>query len=95
MLRVRGSQFWKGILKTRENLKWGLKVVVNNGQKTRFWEEVWIGETPLKLEFPRLFTLSKDRGCLVANCWEGDGWKLDFNRPLGESDMMDWDGYPG
>lgn len=85
------SQFWKGILKTKEILKWGLKAHVKNGQKTRFWEDVWIREIPLKLEYPRLYALCKDKGCLVADYWENDGWKIEFNRPLGERDMSDWE----
>lgn len=86
-----GSQFWKGVLKIREKLKWGLRVKIGNGQGTRFWEDVWVGEITLKLEFPRLYALSKDSDCLVADCWVGDGWKLEFNRPLGEDAMTDWE----
>lgn len=31
-----GSQFWKGVVKTRDNLKWGCSVRVNNGLSMRF-----------------------------------------------------------
>lgn len=61
----------------------GLKGMVNNGQKIRFWEDVWVGEIPLKLEFPTLYQLCRDKNCLISNYWGGDGWKLVFTRPLG------------
>lgn len=46
-----GSQFWKGVLSIRGNLVWGLPGAVGNGQTIRFWDDVWVGEIPLKLEF--------------------------------------------
>jgi len=52
-----GSQFRKGILKTRDILKWGCKSEVNNGLNTRFWEDVWFGDTSLKIEFPTLYSV--------------------------------------
>lgn len=86
-----GSQFWKGILKSRDSLRWGCKSIVNNGLNTRFWEDVWAGDIPLKLDFPNLYELSADKGILVGTCSEGDGWNLNFKRPLGDRDFGDWE----
>jgi len=36
--RETGSQFWKGVLKSRNILKWGCHTKVNNDRSTRFWE---------------------------------------------------------
>lgn len=84
--------FWKGITNTRENLKWVCKVKINNGQNCRFREEVWVGNIPLKLEFPTLYDLCDDKNCLVSDYWAGDGWRIEFRRPLGDlgdSDMRE------
>lgn len=86
-----GSQFWKGVTSTRDKLKWGCKVKINNGQNCRFWEEVWAGSIPLKLEFPSLYDLCNDKNCLVSDCWAGDGWRVEFRRPLGDSDYREWE----
>lgn len=86
-----GSQFRKGILKTRDILKWGCKSEVNNGLNTRFWEDVWFGDTSLKIEFPTLYNLCLDKEALVGDCWEGDGWKVGFRRPLGNYDFCEWE----
>lgn len=45
-----GSQFWKGVLQTRDIIKCGCQSSVNNGQNTRFWQEVWVGNSPLCIE---------------------------------------------
>lgn len=86
-----GSQFWKGIQKVRDIFNWGCKCIVNHGLNTRFWEDVWVGEIPLKLEFPNLFELCADKEILVGDCWAGDGWCVRFRRPLGHKDFEDWE----
>ena len=78
------SQFWKGVLKAKDILKWGCQVQVNNRESTRFWEEVWVGDIPLKLEFPTLHELCRDQDSMVSDNWAGDGWNIEFRRALGE-----------
>lgn len=87
-----GSQFWKGILNTRDILKWGCRSEVNNGLNTRFWEDVWAGDISLSLEFATLYNLCGSKGVLVGDCWEGDGWKVCFRKPIGDSDFKEWEG---
>ena len=33
------------------------KFVVGNGTSTRFWEDTWLGETPLAIQYPSLYSL--------------------------------------
>ena len=40
---------------------------VGNGLRTQFWNEVWIGDTPLCVRFPRIFALESSRDCTVAD----------------------------
>nr|GEV93238.1 RNA-directed DNA polymerase, eukaryota, reverse transcriptase zinc-binding domain protein [Tanacetum cinerariifolium] len=40
---------------------------IGNGFSTRFWEDVWCGEQPLKTIFPRIYLLETYRLCLVKN----------------------------
>ena len=69
--------FWKGVLKTRDIIKWGWKVKVKNGRNTRFWEDIWVGDIPLKLDFPSLYTICSDEDFIVRSCREGvDGMSL-------------------
>ena len=42
-----GSKFWKGILSSRSLLREGVRWMVGNGQKIRFWEDNWLGEKSL------------------------------------------------
>jgi len=62
-----GSQFWKGIMKTRNSVKWGLTARVGNGKNVLFWEEVWVLDIPLRLEFLSLFDLCKMQKVVVVD----------------------------
>jgi len=42
----------------QEELVWKL----GGGDKARFWEDVWDGNTNLKTSFPRLYSLSLNQG---------------------------------
>lgn len=50
-----------------------------------------MNEIPIKLEFPLLYRICEDKDCLVCECWEGDGWRVTFRRPLGDRDMSEWE----
>lgn len=41
--------------------------VVFSGDKSAFWDDVWIGATPLKVIFNRLYMLSHDQGGGLIN----------------------------
>ena len=40
---------------------------IGNGCSTRFWLDTWLGGSPLKDTFPRLYRLDSNPSCLVCN----------------------------
>jgi hypothetical protein len=52
------------------------------GGQTYLWEDVWLGSTPLKIQFPDLYKFSDDLGALVADCDSTHGWEVGFRRTL-------------
>jgi hypothetical protein len=62
-----GSQFWQGVNKIKHKLKRGLSSRVNNGERVLFWEDVWLGRTPLKLTFPKLYEYCRNKDCWSAS----------------------------
>ncbi|MCI03186.1 ribonuclease H protein, partial [Trifolium medium] len=66
------SLWWKDICSIGCNLNndWFAKNVVKllgNGTSTRFWEDNWVGNTPLKERFPRLYSMSIQKDAKVIN----------------------------
>jgi hypothetical protein len=57
---------------------------LGNGMRTRFWKDAWIGEGPLSLKFPRLFSLSTQKDISVGDLWnmEEGRWEFIWRRNL-------------
>ncbi|XP_016199059.1 uncharacterized protein LOC107640024 [Arachis ipaensis] len=53
---------------------------VGNGRSTRFWEDNWLQGGPLKVVFPRLFSISDQQGSMIGDCgfWDGLEWIWNF-----------------
>ena len=65
-----GSQFWRGVIKLKEKFFWGSVFMVNNGKKTKFWENIWINDYKLCDKFPRLYASCENKEILVGDCWD-------------------------
>ena len=87
----RSSHFWKGINKIKHLLDWGASFTVNNGKNTRFWEDVWINQIPLKLAFPKLYEFSYAKNCTVSDYFVGGEWNIPLRRSLGATEVKQWE----
>lgn len=65
-----------------------VKKKLGNGASISLWEEVWIGNVPLKSLFPRLYRLSDSKhatingiGRWVSSWWVWE-WEWRWKRPL-------------
>ncbi|KAL4556996.1 hypothetical protein LXL04_035166 [Taraxacum kok-saghyz] len=82
------SSLWRDILRSGVDLavkgvdlQSFCKKVIGNGANTRFWNEVWIGDSMLCYTFPRLFALEEDKEVSVADKLIGS-WAASFRRPI-------------
>jgi len=70
----------------QEEVRWKL----GRGDKVRFWEDVWIGDSSLKSLLHRLFSLSVNQEQKVEDVgeWEGTDWRwrLEWRR-----DRFEWE----
>lgn len=46
---------WKHIRECWNNFEANMGFIVGNGRKIKFWEDAWLGHTPLKEQFLDLF----------------------------------------
>jgi hypothetical protein len=83
------SQFWQGLEKAREWYEKGTRWKVGNGKKVRFWHDIWLGNCPLKIKFPRLYRISRQQDFSVSDLREVD-WNLDLRRRLGNEEVVEW-----
>ncbi|GKA92116.1 putative RNA-directed DNA polymerase, eukaryota, reverse transcriptase zinc-binding domain protein [Tanacetum coccineum] len=65
---------WGGILSSFKRIKQkGIDLLsycvrkIGDGTSTRFWEDTWCGDQPLKITFPRIYLLDTDKDCFIVN----------------------------
>jgi hypothetical protein len=61
------SPFWKGIMGVKEAFFSRGSLVLGNGKSIRFWEDTWLGDTPLENQYPSLFNIVRRKNVTVAD----------------------------
>jgi len=86
--------WWKTICKVREGVGEGvgnwfeenIRRVVGDGRDAFFWYDTWVGDVSLRLKYPRLFDLTMDKECKVADMrrmgWTVEGRAWEWRRRL-------------
>ena len=81
------SWWWRDLVKVcgeGQEEGWFQKAItwrIGAGDKVRFWEDVWAERSNLKTAFPRLYSISLDKGRKVGEVgiWEGEEWRWRLN----------------
>jgi len=68
----------------------GFRWKIGNGRKVRFWEDNWLGSSSLAIQFWKLYTLVNEKGCVVADVWNGSDLICTFNRIVDEQIYNMW-----
>jgi hypothetical protein len=53
-----GSHFWRGLMRIKDEVLSHGSFVIKDGTNTRFWDDTWIGDKPLKDTYPSLIPYS-------------------------------------
>jgi hypothetical protein len=56
--------------------------VLGGERDTRFWEDVWLGDTPLSSQYPALYNIVRDKQVRVADVLSNIPLKIGFRRVL-------------
>ncbi|OMP09544.1 hypothetical protein COLO4_05373 [Corchorus olitorius] len=95
------SSIWKNILIPRRHehtdiasLSYGMSTIVGNGKNIKFWLDHWIGDGPLNLRFPRIFSLAVDKDARIADLRTLDNaewrWSIRLKRNLFSWETEQW-----
>ncbi|KAI8553707.1 hypothetical protein RHMOL_Rhmol05G0037400 [Rhododendron molle] len=62
----------------------GLNIVVKSGNATKFWDQVWLENIPLKSLFPRLHMASLQKNTFIKDIKSDSSYLQEEALPLGE-----------
>jgi mannosylglycoprotein endo-beta-mannosidase len=84
------SPFWKGVLSAVQAARMGVKWVVGNGRKIRFWKDIWLGNISLATVLWPLYVINEQQGKTVCEVWDGENLMLTFRRCVSPSTINLW-----
>jgi len=59
------SPFWKGLMRVKEDFFIRGSFKIGNGETTRFWEDTWLGDSPLMNQYPLLYNIVQQQHASV------------------------------
>uniref|UniRef100_A0A453FQN4 Reverse transcriptase zinc-binding domain-containing protein n=1 Tax=Aegilops tauschii subsp. strangulata TaxID=200361 RepID=A0A453FQN4_AEGTS len=81
-VRPTDSPFWKGLMRTKDLFFRRVKFLIDNGMSTRFWEDTWLGETPLAIQYPTLYNIVQHKQDYVGTVFQTIPPNIQFRRAL-------------
>jgi hypothetical protein len=88
--RQEGSQFGKSIQDIKHEIRAGVTYSIGDAAGTPFWLDPWLGDRPLRLDFPQLFAIWADPILLVATPGH-QLWDIPFCRSFGPDEISAWE----
>ena len=59
------SPFWKGLMKVKDDFFRRAFFKIGDGRTIRFWEDTWLGDTPLQIQYPSLYSITNQKNVMV------------------------------
>jgi hypothetical protein len=64
--------------------------VIKDGTNTRFWDDTWIGDKPLKDTYPSLYHIAWDKHVTVSRVLSSRSLNISFRRSLVNNNLSHW-----
>ena len=86
---------WKAIAQVSQEFSKFTRFVVGDGDRIRFWEDLWWGDQPLGVQYPRLLSVVTDKNTHISSIFGSTrpfSWNFNFHRNLSDSEIKDLEG---
>ena len=77
-------------MKVKQSMFNRTRFVIGNGTSTRFWEDTWLGESPLAIQYPSLYRIAQRREVFVATVFQSVPLNIQFRRSLAGNRWEEW-----
>ncbi len=84
------SHFWSSLMKAKQDfLRFGT-FKINNGSQVRFWEDNWLGNRPLKDQYPGLYSIVRKKFMTIAEVLTVAQPNISWRRSLLGAKLAAW-----
>jgi hypothetical protein len=84
------SHFWAGLMTTKKFFFPHGSFSIRDGSEIRFWEDIWLGPTPLRDQYPALYSIVRQKGDTLADVLESFPPVITFRRDLFGPRLASW-----
>ena len=84
------SHFWAGLMATKKHFfRFGV-FNIKDGTEIRFWEDIWLGNTTLREQYPALYNIVRHKGDTIATVMQCSPPNVSFRRDLFGPRLASW-----
>jgi hypothetical protein len=84
------SHFWAGLMATKRYFFPFGSFLINDGTQIRFWEDKWLGDYPLRQQYPALYNIVRHKGDTLSKVMESSPPNMTFRRNLNGQRLASW-----
>ncbi|WVZ90623.1 hypothetical protein U9M48_036908 [Paspalum notatum var. saurae] len=84
------SHFWSGLLRAKWDFLRFSSFQVRNGSQVLFWEDIWLGPTPLRSQYPSLYNIARPKSTTIAEVLSSSPTNLSWRRDLVGPKLVAW-----
>jgi hypothetical protein len=84
------SHFWAGLMATKNHFFRHGTFSIKDGSEIRFWEDRWLDGTPLREQYPALYSIVRYKNETIAKVMDNSPPNVTFRRDLLGQRLLDW-----
>jgi hypothetical protein len=84
------SQFWIGLMNVKNQFLTFGNFRLQNGTQIRFWEDIWLGNSTLRDQYPNLYNIVRRKNATVSNVLSTVPYHISFRRALVGHNLHSW-----
>jgi hypothetical protein len=63
---------------------------VGDGASTCFWEDIWLGETPLTTQYSSLYSILRPKNVMLVDVMSHSPLNIEFRRSFSDNNWASW-----
>ena len=85
------SHFWAGLMHTKNSFFRYGTFLIKDGSEIRFWEDTWLGNIPLRDQYPALYNIARGKSDTIAVVLSTSPPNMSFRRDILGACLASWE----